>query len=122
MYVAIVFLPLLGAIIAGAMSLVGARNRYPGEDPPPPHDDHAAPLVPRHAHAAPSPEGAHADIAMRATRETDRAADAGSRAAELITTTLLGISWVLSWFAFVEVGFAATTPALRCSISSPPAI
>ena len=46
MYEAIVFLPLLGAIIAGAITLVGARNRLPGEDPPPPHHDHAAPLVP----------------------------------------------------------------------------
>ena len=39
MYEAIVFLPLLGAVIAGAITLVGARNRLPGEDPPPPHDD-----------------------------------------------------------------------------------
>jgi len=30
MYGAIVFLPLLGAIIAGAIALVGARNRLPG--------------------------------------------------------------------------------------------
>ena len=36
MYVAIVFLPLLGAIIAGAIALIGARNRLPGADPPPP--------------------------------------------------------------------------------------
>ena len=36
MYEAIVVLPLLGAIIAGAIALFGARNRYPGEDPPPP--------------------------------------------------------------------------------------
>ena len=56
MYVAIVFLPLLGAIFAGAIALVGARNRYPGEDPPPPHDDHAAPPVREdHPRAAPSP-------------------------------------------------------------------
>ncbi len=33
------------------IALVGARNRLPGEDPPPPHDDHAAPLVPEHVHA-----------------------------------------------------------------------
>ena len=45
MYLAIVFLPLLGAVIAGVITLVGARNRLPGEDPPPPHDDHAATLV-----------------------------------------------------------------------------
>ena len=43
MYEAIVFLPLLGAVIAGAIALIGARNRLPGADPPPPDDDHAAP-------------------------------------------------------------------------------
>src|SRR5208283_5629315 len=96
MYEAIVVLPLLGAIIAGVIALVGARNRQPGADPSPPHDDHAAPLVPEdHAHGAPLPESAHAEIAEPA---------AGSQAAELITTALLAISWVLSCFAFVDVG------------------
>jgi hypothetical protein len=33
MYEAIVLLPLIGAIVAGAISLVGARNLFPGEDP-----------------------------------------------------------------------------------------
>jgi NADH-quinone oxidoreductase subunit L len=96
MYEAIVVLPLLGAIIAGVIALVGARNRHPGADPSPPHDDHAAPLVPEdHAHGAPIPESAHVEIAEPA---------AGSQAAELITTTLLAISWVLSCFAFVDAG------------------
>jgi len=113
MYEAIVFLPLLGAIIAGAITLVGARNRLPGENPPPPHDDHAAPLVHEaHAHAAPSPDDAHAEVAH--SSHEDHAHDdhasvppsAGSRAAELITTTLLFISWILSCYAFYEVGFA----------------
>ena len=53
MYEAIVFLPLLGAVIAGAIALIGARNRLPGEDPPPP-DDHAAP------HGVPNGDAAHA--------------------------------------------------------------
>jgi len=35
MYQAIVFLPLLGAILAGLIALVGARARCPGEGPPP---------------------------------------------------------------------------------------
>ena len=43
MYEAIVVLPLLGSIIAGVIALIGARNRCPGESPPPLHDDHAAP-------------------------------------------------------------------------------
>jgi NADH-quinone oxidoreductase subunit L len=58
MYEAIVFLPLLGAVIAGAIALIGARNRLPGADPPPP-GDHAAPHVDEsHGHAAPSLHGA----------------------------------------------------------------
>ena len=106
MYEAIVFLPLLGAVIAGVITLVGAHSRHPGEDPPPPHDDHAAPLVPEHPiHGAPLPQSAHAEI-DHPSLEKDEVAEptAGSRAAELITTTLLGISWVLSCFAFVDVG------------------
>jgi NADH-quinone oxidoreductase subunit L len=104
MYEAIVFLPLLGAIIAGAISLIGASHRHPGEDPPPPHDDHAAPLVPEHH--APIPEtAAHARL-EHSDSENDESAepDAGSRTAELITTTFLGISWLLSCVAFFEVG------------------
>jgi NADH-quinone oxidoreductase subunit L len=105
MYEAIVFLPLLGAVIAGAITLIGARNRHPGENPPPPHDDHAAPLVPEHIHGAPSPETEHAEI-DHPSLEKDELAEptAGSQAAQLITTTLLAISWVLSCFAFVDVG------------------
>src|SRR5689334_14167070 len=108
MYEAIVFLPLLGAIIAGAITLVGARNRLPGEDPPPPHDDHAAPLVSEaHPRAAPHPQDAHAEIAHSSDEEHAGATPvAGSQAAEIITTTLLFISWVLSCYAFYEVGFA----------------
>jgi NADH-quinone oxidoreductase subunit L len=106
MYEAIVVLPLIGAIIAGAIALVGARNRFPGEDPPPPHDDHAAPLVPEgRPHGAPSPEGAHA--VLSASHEEDHPSEppaAGSRVAELITTTLLIISCALSWYAFYDVG------------------
>jgi NADH-quinone oxidoreductase subunit L len=107
MYVAIVFLPLLGAIIAGAISLISASQRYPGENPPPPHDDHAAPLVPEHdERGAPIRETAHAEIDHSSTEKHETAeSDAGSQAAELITTTFLGISWVLSCFAFVDVGF-----------------
>ena len=98
MFVAIVVLPLLGAIIAGVIALVGARNRHPGADPSLPHDDHAASLVPEdHAHGTPIPESAHAEPELAEPA-------AGSQAAELITTTLLAISWVLSCFAFVDVG------------------
>jgi len=105
MYEAIVFLPLLGAIIAGAITLVGARNRLPGEDPRPPHHDHAVPLVPE-AQAA-HQQDTHAEIAHSSDDEHASAPpSAGSQAAELITTTLLFISWILSCYAFYEVGFA----------------
>jgi NADH-quinone oxidoreductase subunit L len=106
MYEAIVFLPLLGAVIAGAIALIGARSRHPGENPQPPHEDHVAPLVPGHdERGAPAPEAAHAE-AGHSSLPNDEIAEptAGSQAAELITTTLLGISWVLSCIAFVDVG------------------
>src|ERR1700733_5509238 len=98
MYEAIVFLPLLGAVIAGAIALIGARNRYPGASPPPPHDDHAAPLVPEgHPRAAPSPDEAHEAFSNTHVEELESAPPAaGSQAAELITTTLLVIVCVLS--------------------------
>jgi NADH-quinone oxidoreductase subunit L len=106
MYEAIVFLPLLGAIIAGTISLIGASHHHPGEDPPPPHDDHAVPLVPEHhAHGAPILETTHAEIDHSSSEDDESAEpDAGSRTAELITTTFLGISWLLSCIAFFEVG------------------
>jgi NADH-quinone oxidoreductase subunit L len=106
MYQAIVLLPLIGAIVAGAIALLGARNRFPGQNPPPPHDDHAAPLVDEaHVHAAPSPNEPHA-LAHETHHEdmpTEPSA-AGSGLAELVTCTLLVISCVLSWFAFYQVG------------------
>jgi NADH-quinone oxidoreductase subunit L len=110
MYLAIVLLPLLGAIIAGAIALIGARNRFPGQNPPPPHDDHAAPLVPEaHAHGVPSPDAAHAVASETHSEDHDHEHDrepdaAGSLLAELVTSTFLVISCVLSWYAFVEVG------------------
>jgi NADH-quinone oxidoreductase subunit L len=108
MYEAIVFLPLLGAVIAGAIALIGARNRLPGEDPPPPDHDHAVAMASDgQAHGAPHAEAAHAAIAHGADDEHGGAEpSAGSRSAELITTTLLAISWVLSCYAFYDVGFA----------------
>jgi NADH-quinone oxidoreductase subunit L len=107
MYEAIVLLPLLGAIIAGAIALVGARNRYPGEDPPPPHDDHAAPPVPEdHPRGAPAPEALHGAFANTHVEDPEHAPSvAGSLPAELITSTFLVIACVLSWVAFYEVGF-----------------
>jgi NADH-quinone oxidoreductase subunit L len=112
MYQAIVLLPLLGAIIAGAIALIGARNRFPGQNPPPPHDDHAAPLVPEdHPHGAPSPDAPHAAFSnthdeAHGHDEDQEPAAAGTLPAMLVTTTFLVISCVLSWYAFFDVGFA----------------
>ena len=51
MYQAIVFLPLLGCIVAAIISLAGARARHPGGEPGPTTDDHAHDHA---AHAAPA--------------------------------------------------------------------
>lgn len=94
MYQAIVFLPLIGAILAGLISLAGARARHPGGSPSADDAHHAA-----HSHAAASDPDAdpHAHPAVEPA--------AGSRTAELITTILLFISMILSWIAFVTIGF-----------------
>ncbi len=108
MYEAIVLLPLLGAIVAGAIALVGARDRFPGASPPPPGDDHAAPHVTdSQSHGAPSPDAPHAAFSGTHVEEPETGAPvAGSVPAELITSTFLVIACVLSWFAFFDVGFA----------------
>ena len=46
MYLAIVFLPLIGAVLAGLIALAGARARHPGGSPPRGAEDHAAGAVP----------------------------------------------------------------------------
>jgi len=107
MYEAIVALPLLGAIIAGLITLVGARNRFPGEDPPPPHDDRAAPPVPEgHPRGAPDPHAAHAAFSNTHAEEHEahQPSAAGSLLAMLVTSTFLVIACVLSWLAFYDVG------------------
>jgi NADH-quinone oxidoreductase subunit L len=99
---AIVFLPLIGAIIAGAISIFGARERNPSGDTVEHHDDahgHGA-----DAHAA----NAHDDHAADDHGHDDHAVEPaaqGSRAAELITTGLLMISAVFSWWVLIDVGF-----------------
>src|SRR5262249_9875974 len=108
MYQAIVLLPLLGAVIAGIVCLVGAHNRFPGEDPPPPADDHAAALVNEdHPRAAPAPDATHAVSANSHVEKAEHAPPAaGSQLAELTTSTFLVICCVLSWFALFDVGIA----------------
>jgi NADH-quinone oxidoreductase subunit L len=104
MYQAIVFLPLLGCILAGIITLVGARARCPGADPG--HGEHDTPHNGRSGSGAVEPHGSFATIhGSQHEPETAASAALGSRSAELITTTLLFASMVLSWIAFVRVGF-----------------
>src|SRR6516165_5312975 len=105
MYQALVFLPLLGAIIAAIISLVGAHARCPSGDTVEHHDD-------AHGHGTTGDAG----VMHASTHDPDEHGDhddhhavepaaAGSRAAELITTGLLFVSAALSWVSFVDVGF-----------------
>ncbi|MBN8957054.1 MAG: NADH-quinone oxidoreductase subunit L [Rhizobiales bacterium] len=102
MYQAIVFLPLLGAILAGIIALAGARARHSGYIDMHGHDDYGA----AHAHGG---GASHGDAAVAHAAHDDHAAHepaaAGSRAAELITSTLLVVPAILSWIAFFQVGF-----------------
>src|SRR5476649_941503 len=97
---AIVFLPLIGALLAGLISVFGAHARNPSGDTVEHHDDaHGA-----DAHAS----DAHDDHAADDHGHDDHAVEpaaAGSRAAELITTGLLLTAAALSWVALVDVGF-----------------
>jgi NADH-quinone oxidoreductase subunit L len=97
---AIVFLPLLGAILAGLISIFGAHARNPSGDTVEHHDD---------AHGADAHSlDAHDDDADGHGHDDHHAAEppaAGSRAAELITTGLLFVSAALSWLTLVDVGF-----------------
>src|SRR5581483_1939428 len=90
MYSAIVFLPLLGAIIAGLISIFGASQRHPGGEP----GTHAS--EDGHAHGGGL---AHA------------------RPAELITSGFLVVSAILSWVAFFMVGFG-DGPAERVPVTN----
>jgi NADH-quinone oxidoreductase subunit L len=111
---AIVFLPLIGAILAGLISIFGAHARNPGGDTVE-HTEQA------HGHGAEShsstPINEDASL-IHVTHDEPMAHDdhghgdhsveppaAGSRAAELITTGLLLVAAVLSWWALVDVGF-----------------
>ncbi len=99
---AIVFLPLIGAILAGLIAIFGAHARNPSGDAVEHHDDghdHGA-----HAHASDT-HGDHGHDDHHDDHHVAEPPAAGSRAAELITTGLLLVSAALSWVALVDVGF-----------------
>jgi NADH-quinone oxidoreductase subunit L len=102
---AIVFLPLIGAVLAGLIAIFGAHARHPGGDTVEFHGD-------SHGHGAVAVDE-DAGVIQATSHESDAHDDhhavepaaAGSRAAELITTGLLFVSAALSWVALVDVGF-----------------
>src|ERR1700728_3109468 len=99
---AIVFLPLIGAILAGLISIFGAHARNPSGDTVEHHDDaHGADAHASDAHDDHADDHGHEDHDDHHVPEPA----AGSRAAELITTGLLLVSAALSWFALIDVGF-----------------
>jgi NADH-quinone oxidoreductase subunit L len=100
---AIVFLPLIGAILAGIIALAGARARHPGGGALAGAEDHAHDHGP-HVHEPLPAHGAVIHASHDEPHEQEPAA-AGSRLAEIITTGLLFVAAILSWFAFVHVGF-----------------
>src|ERR1700760_4687165 len=102
---AIVFLPLIGAILAGLIAIFGAHARNPSGDTVEHHDDaHGADAHGADAHAVAHDDHAHDDHGHDDHHAVEPAA-AGSRAAELITTCLLLAAAALSWITFVNVGF-----------------
>ncbi len=131
MYSAIVFLPLLGAILAGIIAIFGAAVRNRGGEAPIGMEDHQTdPLgnaAGHHDHAAAVPHAAMAvpvaDHEPHGTHDADHGhghghepAAQGSRAAEIVTSALLVIAAVLSWIAFFDVALGArdafTVPVL----------
>jgi NADH-quinone oxidoreductase subunit L len=108
---AIVFLPLLGAILAGLIALFGAHARNPSGDTVEHHGD-------GHHHASTTHVNEDASV-VHVSHDEPLAHDdhghddhhvaeppaAGTRAAELITTALLFVAAALSWATLVNVGF-----------------
>ncbi|HET7717107.1 MAG TPA: proton-conducting transporter membrane subunit, partial [Bauldia sp.] len=97
MYSAIVFLPLIGAIIAGIISVYGAWQRTSGGEEKSAHRGRHGGRS--HGHDA---EDEHEESNGHDEHEP---AAAGSRAAEVVTSGFLVIAAVLSWIAFLTVGF-----------------
>ena len=106
MYQAIVFLPLLGAILAGLIALAGARARFPGGRAPARTTTRTGDG--QHARARRDRRridhhAARADVARRPCAASSRP----RRLAHGRTHhhRLLFVSMILSWIAFVQVGF-----------------
>ncbi|TBW37056.1 NADH-quinone oxidoreductase subunit L [Siculibacillus lacustris] len=107
MFTAIVFLPLLGFLIAAAMTLfpypaapVGAASGG--------HGDHGADA---HAHAS----DAHSDDHGHG-HDADHREAPFARPAELVTSGFLLIAALLSWVAFVQIGLAEHAATVKIAV------
>jgi NADH-quinone oxidoreductase subunit L len=113
MYTAIVFLPLIGFLIAGAIALFGAKVPPPvgghGHHGHGHHDAHAG-----HGHAATA--HAHDDHGHGHDHHEEPAA--GSRPAEIVTTSLMMVAAFLSWVAFFQVTLGDSHGAERIQVLS----
>jgi NADH-quinone oxidoreductase subunit L len=98
---AIVFLPLLGAILAGLIAIFGAHARNPSGDAVEHHDHGHG----DHAHAAAAHDDHGHDDHGHDDHHVSEPPAQGSRAAEFITTGLLFVSAGLSWLVLVDIGF-----------------
>src|SRR6266478_4251220 len=103
---AIVFLPLIGAVIAGLISIFGAHARNPSGDTVEHHGE---------VHAGDAHASDAADHAVDDHGHDDHAVEppaAGSRAAELITTGLLlvGVNTISSLVHFYSIGYMDEDP------------
>jgi len=98
---AIVFLPLLGAILAGLIAIFGAHARNPSGDEVEHHDHGHG----DHAHVAAAHDDHGHDDHGHDDHHVSEPPAQGSRAAELITTGLLFVSAALSWVVLVDIGF-----------------
>src|SRR4051794_9720849 len=98
---AIVFLPLLGAILAGLIAIFGAHARNPSGDEVEHHDHGHG----DHAHAADAHDDHGHDDHGHDDHHVSEPPAQGSRAAELITTGLLLVAAGLSWGVLGDVGF-----------------
>src|SRR3954465_3570390 len=97
---AIVFLPLLGAILAGLIAIFGAHARNPSGDEVEHHDHGHG----DHAHAADAHDDHGHDDHGHDDHHVSEPPAQGSRAAQLITTGLLFVSAALSWVVLVDIG------------------
>jgi NADH-quinone oxidoreductase subunit L len=107
---AIVFLPLIGAVVAGLISIFGAHARNPSGDTMEHHGDVHGDGATSHNSTEINEDASLVHVAHDEPMSHDdhhavEPPAVGSRAAELITTGLLLVGAALSWVALVDVGF-----------------